>query len=90
MLASNRDDLVVQSVFDQVTNPILGKNPYQRSVRGEPLVLPGVGVHTDCVTSGHGPGVTSIFTSATGKITPMITDNANVGYYPNNGRHRKE
>jgi hypothetical protein len=50
----------------------------------------GVVVHTDCVTSGHGPGVTSIFTSTTGEIEPIVTENANIGVYLNIGRHRKK
>jgi len=50
----------------------------------------GIVVHTDCVTSGHGPGVTTILTSTTGKITPIVAETANVGYYLDIGRHRKE
>jgi hypothetical protein len=38
----------------------------------------GVVVHTNCVTAGHGPGVTTIMTSPDGKIIPQITQNANV------------
>ena len=40
----------------------------------------GVVVHTDCVISGHGPGVTTIFTSSEGMITPKIDRNANLAY----------
>ena len=32
----------------------------------------GVVVHTNCVTAGHGPGVTTLMTSADGKIIPQI------------------
>jgi hypothetical protein len=49
----------------------------------------GVVVHTDCVTSGHGPGVTTIFTSSSGHIVPRITESANIGRYLGIGRYRK-
>jgi hypothetical protein len=38
----------------------------------------GVVVHTNCVTAGHGPGVTTLMTSIDGKIIPEITQNANI------------
>ncbi|MBS7620650.1 DUF4438 domain-containing protein [Candidatus Bathyarchaeota archaeon] len=38
----------------------------------------GIVVHTNCVTSGHGPGVTTLFTSSTGKIIPRIDSRANI------------
>jgi hypothetical protein len=38
----------------------------------------GVVVHTNCVTAGHGPGVTTLMTSPDGKIVPQITQNANI------------
>lgn len=38
----------------------------------------GIVVHTNCVTAGHGPGVTSLMTSASGKITPQIDAKANI------------
>jgi hypothetical protein len=38
----------------------------------------GIVVHTNCVTAGHGPGVTSLFTSTTGKILPQINAKANI------------
>jgi len=38
----------------------------------------GIVVHTNCVTAGHGPGVTSLMTSAAGKITPQIDAKANI------------
>jgi len=38
----------------------------------------GVVVHSDCVVSGHGPGVTTIFTSSKGEITPFIDPDANL------------
>jgi hypothetical protein len=38
----------------------------------------GIVVHTNCITSGHGPGVTTLFTSSTGKIVPKINSKANI------------
>lgn len=38
----------------------------------------GIVVHTNCVTAGHGPGVTTLFTSTMGKIIPTIDLNANI------------
>lgn len=38
----------------------------------------GIVVHSDCVTSGHGPGVTSLLTSSKGKIRPKIDADANI------------
>jgi len=38
----------------------------------------GIVVHTNCVISGHGPGVTTLFTSSTGKIVPQIDAKANI------------
>lgn len=40
----------------------------------------GIVVHTNCVTSGHGPGVTTLFTSSTGKIIPRINSRANIAH----------
>ena len=38
----------------------------------------GIIAHSDCVTAGHGPGVTRLFTSSTGKIMPKIDPDANI------------
>jgi hypothetical protein len=38
----------------------------------------GIVVHTNCVSAGHGPGVTTLFTSRTGKIIPKINAKANI------------
>jgi len=38
----------------------------------------GIVVHTNSIISGHGPGVTTLFTSSTGKITPKIDTKANI------------
>ena len=41
-------------------------------------VTVGIVVHTDCVSSGHGPGVTTLFTSSNGRIMPRIDAKANI------------
>lgn len=41
----------------------------------------GVVVHSDCIISGHGPGVTTILTSPNGKIKPVIDESANLKKY---------
>jgi hypothetical protein len=38
----------------------------------------GVVIHTNCVTAGHGPGVTTLMTSTDGKIVPQISGVANI------------
>jgi hypothetical protein len=38
----------------------------------------GVVIHSNCVTAGHGPGVTTLMTSSDGKIVPLINREANV------------
>jgi hypothetical protein len=38
----------------------------------------GIVVHSDCVLSGHGPGVATLFTSTEGNIEPIIDSNANI------------
>jgi hypothetical protein len=41
----------------------------------------GVVVHTNCVTAGHGPGVTTLITSTDGKIIPQISSKANIASF---------
>jgi len=38
----------------------------------------GIVVHSNCITSGHGPGVTTLFTSSNGKIMPKTDSAANI------------
>ena len=38
----------------------------------------GIVVHTNCIIAGHGPGVTTLFTSSTGKIIPRIEKKASI------------
>ena len=40
----------------------------------------GIVVHTNCVTAGHGPGVTSLMTSPSWKIIPKIEAKATIVY----------
>ena len=41
----------------------------------------GVVVHSDCVVSGHGPGVTTLITALDGNIVPFIDQDANLKNY---------
>ena len=38
----------------------------------------GIVVHSNCITAGHGPGITSLMTSSLGKIIPKINTSANI------------
>jgi hypothetical protein len=53
-------------------------------------VTVGVVVHSDCVLSGHGPGVTTIMTSSRGAIVPELDGKANIGRLLGIGIHRKK
>ena len=50
----------------------------------------GVVVHSCCATAGHGPGVTTLFTSTVGKIAPAVKSDANIGRVLNIGRWRRK
>jgi len=52
-------------------------NSYGRIFR-QGAVTVGIVVHTNCVSAGHGPGVTTLFTSSKGKIIPKINAKANI------------
>ena len=41
-------------------------------------VTVGVVIHTNCVTAGHGPGVTTLMTSSIGKIIPQMVPKTNL------------
>ena len=41
----------------------------------------GIVTHSDCVVAGHGPGVTTLFTSKTGAIKPLMDSGANVAKF---------
>ncbi|MFQ5957219.1 MAG: DUF4438 domain-containing protein [Candidatus Brocadiales bacterium] len=53
-------------------------------------VTVGVTVHTNSVTAGHGPGITTLFTSSRGRIKPVMDRSANIGKYMNLGRLRPQ
>lgn len=44
-------------------------------------VTVGVVIHSDCIKGGHGPGVTSIFTSKTSSIVGRLDKEANIANY---------
>jgi hypothetical protein len=52
-------------------------------------VTVGVVVHSDCVISGHGPGVTTIMSHSRGGIVPVIDPSANIGRLLGIGIYRK-
>ena len=41
----------------------------------------GIVTHSNSYVAGHGPGVTSLFSSKTGKIEPVIDGKANVAHF---------
>lgn len=47
----------------------------------EGAVSIGIVIHSNCVLAGHGPGITTLFTSASGKIKPVKDAKANLAYY---------
>ncbi len=49
----------------------------------------GIIIHGDSHLASHGPGVTTILTSSSGKIFPKIDKNANIGRYLSVGKFRK-
>ncbi len=49
----------------------------------------GIVVHASCITSGHGPGVTVIMTTAYKSIVPKIDWNVNIMHYLGIGRRRR-
>lgn len=48
----------------------------------------GVVVHSDCILSGHGPGVATLMSCRTGKIQPILSTKANIGRVLKIGRYR--
>ena len=55
-------------------------NSYGRCYRSGAVTI-GVIVHSNCVIAGHGPGITTIFTSANGQICPVKHPKANIADY---------
>lgn len=56
----------------------------------EGAVVIGVVIHGDSFGAGHGPGVSTIMSSATGKIIPRLDTKANIGRYLKIGRFRRK
>jgi hypothetical protein len=63
-------------------------NTYGRMYRKGAITV-GVVVHSDCVLSGHGPGVTTIMTHSRGGIVPKVDPHANIGEILGIGIYRK-
>jgi hypothetical protein len=63
-------------------------NTYGRMYRKGAITI-GVVVHSDCVLSGHGPGVTTILSHSRGGIVPRIEPAANIANILKIGIHRK-
>lgn len=63
-------------------------NTYGRTFKRGAISI-GVVVHSDCLLAGHGPGLTTIMTSAAGAIEPVIGSRANIGRLLRIGRFRK-
>jgi len=49
----------------------------------------GIIVHTSCITSGHGPGVTVIMSTVAKLVVPKIEKDANITHYLEIGRQRR-
>lgn len=75
--------------FGDIVAIIDADHTYGRIYRSGAVSI-GVIVHSVCVTAGHGPGVTTLLTSAEGKIIPYIDSAANIGVYLKIGRFRKK
>lgn len=52
-------------------------NRYGRAYR-QGAVSIGIVVHSDCLVAGHGPGVSTLMTTAAGSIRPVIDPSANI------------
>ncbi|HHY95786.1 MAG TPA: DUF4438 domain-containing protein [Firmicutes bacterium] len=53
---------------------------YGRSYRRGAVII-GVAIHADSYVSGHGPGITSLMTSLTGRLRPVPVERANLADY---------
>ena len=52
-------------------------NRYGRAYRKGAVTI-GAVVHSDCLSAGHGPGVTTLMTCKTSLIRPVIDPRANI------------
>jgi len=62
-------------------------NVFGRSWRKGAMTI-GVIIHSDCMLAGHGPGVTTLISSAKPLIVPKVDSNANLGKILKIGRFR--
>lgn len=62
---------------------------FGRSLRTGAVTI-GVVVHTDCVASGHGPGVTTLMSSTQTDLKVEPSERANIAHYLGAGRARRE
>ncbi len=56
-------------------------NTYGLGAMKKGAVSIGVIIHSDCIKSGHGPGVTIIMSAKTPIIEGVLTENANIAHY---------
>ena len=52
-------------------------NSYGRAFRKGSVTI-GIVVHSDCILSGHGPGITTLMTCKSDKLKPIINEKANI------------
>ncbi|MBU1049103.1 DUF4438 domain-containing protein, partial [Candidatus Bipolaricaulota bacterium] len=52
-------------------------NRFGRTYRQGSITI-GIVVHSDCLLSGHGPGVTTLLTAGTRLIDPVLDAKANI------------
>lgn len=64
-------------------------NSYGRTYR-KGAVTVGVVVHSNSALSGHGPGISTLLTSAEGRIQPVLNPEANLGKILKIGRYRSK
>lgn len=62
-------------------------NTYGRSWRKGSITI-GIVIHSDCLLAGHGPGVTTLISSAEPDIVPKVNKHANIGEILRIGRFR--
>ncbi len=61
-------------------------NRFGRTYRQGAITI-GIVVHSDCLLSGHGPGVTTLLTAGTRIIEPVIDPSANIADILGHGTH---
>jgi len=64
-------------------------NSYGRAYRRGAITI-GIVIHSDCLLAGHGPGVSTLITSAKSLIKPVISPKANLARILGIGAHRKK